>query len=88
MNIYVGNLTKEVSEHDLERLFTEFGTVVSTKIIRDTINNISKGFGFIEMPVETEALKAIVSLHTAMFHGRHLTVTKAFPRLQDARRQG
>ena len=49
MNIYVGNLSTEVKEEDLNKLFSEYGNVTSVKIIKDMYSGTSKGFGFIEL---------------------------------------
>ena len=50
MNIYVGNLSKDVTDDDLQGLFSEFGQIKSVKVIRDLFSGESKGFGFVEMP--------------------------------------
>jgi RNA recognition motif-containing protein len=54
MNIYVGNLSTEVTEEDLKQAFEPFGEVESVKIIKDKYTNRSKGFGFVEMPSKAE----------------------------------
>ena len=78
--LYVGNLTYNVSESDLETLFTEFGTVQSAQIIVDRDSNRSKGFGFVEMDTEAQAQAAIQGLHEREHDGRRLTVNEAKPR--------
>ena len=55
MNIYIGNLSYEVTEEDLKQAFEAFGEVESVKIIKDKYTNRSKGFGFVEMPDNADA---------------------------------
>jgi cold-inducible RNA-binding protein len=78
--LYVGNLTYNVTESDLEALFAQFGTVQSAQIIVDRDTNRSKGFGFIEMDTDAEAQAAIQGLHEREHDGRRLTVNEAKPR--------
>ena len=80
MNIYVGNLDYKVNEGDLERLFSEYGTVRSAKIITDKYNGRSKGFGFVEMENRDEATKAIKGLNGTSLKSRDITVNEAKPR--------
>ena len=80
MNIYVGNLPHEVTEDDLQNAFSEFGEVVSVKIIKDQYNGRSKGFGFVEMPDRIEANAAIKGLDSKDFKGRSIKVNQAKPR--------
>ncbi len=80
MNIYVGNITYSASEEDLRALFENYGTVDSARIITDRETGRSKGFGFVEMPEDSEANAAIESLNGADFNGRSLTVNQARPR--------
>lgn len=80
MNIYVGNLSKEVTDADLEQLFSEFGNVTSAKVIKDMFSGESKGFGFVEMPGKTESQKAIDELNTKEVKGKKLVVNEARPR--------
>lgn len=87
MNIYVGNLSPEVSEEDLTGLFSEYGQVSSAKIIRDMFSQDSRGFGFVEMPGQAEAQKAIEGLNTQELKGKKLVVNEARPR-QDRRGGG
>lgn len=79
MNIFVGNLSYQLHEEDLEQLFGEFGEVASAKIISDKFTGRSKGFGFIEMPNDEEATKAIDSLNDKDVEGRPMKVNKALP---------
>jgi cold-inducible RNA-binding protein len=78
--LYVGNLTYNVSESDLEALFTPFGTVQSAQIIVDRDTNRSKGFGFVEMDTDAQAQAAIQGLNGRENDGRNLTVNEAKPR--------
>ncbi len=78
--LYVGNLTYNVNEADLEALFTPFGTVQSAQIIVDRDTNRSKGFGFVEMDTEAQAQAAIQGLNDHEHDGRRLTVNEAKPR--------
>jgi RNA recognition motif-containing protein len=77
MNIFVGNLAKEVTDEDLQNLFSEYGTVRSVKIIKDMFTNESRGFGFIEMPSQAEAQKAMTELNTRELKGKKITVNEA-----------
>jgi len=79
MNIYVGNLSYEVNEEDLKKAFSEFGEVVSVKIIKDQYDGRSKGFGFVEMPDNREAETAIEGLNSKEFKGRSIKVNQAKP---------
>jgi cold-inducible RNA-binding protein len=78
--LYVGNLTYNVNESDLEALFSQFGTVQSAQIIVDRDTNRSKGFGFVEMDTDAQAQAAIQGLHEKEHDGRRLTVNEAKPR--------
>jgi RNA recognition motif-containing protein len=79
MNIYVGNLSTNVQEADLNTLFSQHGKVESVKIIQDMYSKISKGFGFVEMLVKDEAQKALDSLNSHEFKGKRLVVNEARP---------
>ena len=87
MNIYVGNLSYQVTEQELQRAFEAFGQVESTKIIQDVYNGRSKGFGFVQMPDNDAALSAIDALNGNEMKGRTLKVNKARPR-SEGRRYG
>ena len=80
MNIYVGSLSYDVTEAELENLFSEFGNVSSAKIIEDRETGRPKGFGFVEMPNQDEAENAIKSLNEKEFKGREIKVNQARPR--------
>jgi RNA recognition motif-containing protein len=77
INIYVGNLSFKSTEDELKELFERFGRVDSAKIISDQFTGRSRGFGFVEMPVREEGLKAIAELDTKDFMGRALRVNEA-----------
>ena len=85
MNIYVGNLSPNVQEADLNALFSQHGTVNSVKIIQDMFTKISKGFGFVEMLVKEEAQKALDVLNTFELKGKRLVVNEARPKVERAR---
>jgi RNA recognition motif-containing protein len=78
--LYVGNLTYNVNESDLEALFSQYGSVQSAQIIVDRDTNRSKGFGFVEMGTDQEAQAAIQGLNGHDHDGRNLTVNEAKPR--------
>jgi RNA recognition motif-containing protein len=85
--LYVGNLTYEVSNTDLERMFQEHGQVESAQVITDRDTGRSKGFGFVEMKTDQEAQAAIQALNGKDSNGRALTVNEAKPR-EDRPRSG
>jgi cold-inducible RNA-binding protein len=78
--LYVGNLTYEVTDTDLDKLCGEFGTVRSAQVIMDRDTARSKGFGFVEMTNDQEAQAAINGLNGREVNGRKLTVNEARPR--------
>jgi len=78
--LYVGNLSYDTSDSDLQRLFGEFGTVESAQVISDRDTGRSKGFGFVEMGSDQEAQAAISALNGKEVGGRALTVNEAKPR--------
>lgn len=80
MKLYVGNLSYDTTEQDLQDLFEEFGTVESAAIITDRDTRRSKGFGFVEMSSKSEGEAAIQALNDAEVDGRSLTVNEARPR--------
>jgi RNA recognition motif-containing protein len=88
MNIFVGNLSKEVTDDDLQSLFAEYGTVRSVKVIKDMFSGESKGFGFVEMPGQAEAQKAMTELNTKELKGKKITVNEARPRTDNRRGGG
>jgi len=80
MNIYVGNLSYNVKEEDLQQAFAAFGQVASVNIITDQFSGRSKGFGFVEMPVKEEAQAAIAGMNGKTMQDRELNVNEARPR--------
>jgi RNA recognition motif-containing protein len=85
MNIYVSNLSFAVQDEDLRSYFAEYGEIASAKVITDKITNRSRGFGFVEMPDETAAKKAIAELDGAVVDGRAIKVNEARPREEKPR---
>ena len=79
MNIYVGNLAYSVTGDSLKEMFSEFGEVESAKVIMDRYTNRSKGFGFIEMPSNSEADQAIKNLNGKRIEGSNIKVNPADP---------
>ena len=77
--LYVGNISYQVNEEDLSRMFAQCGEVVSTVIIRDRETSRSKGFGFVEMETEEGARKAIESFNGGELHGKVIVVSEAKP---------
>jgi len=77
MNIYIGNLSNDLREDELKAMFTEFGTVDSVKIIKDRFSEQSKGYGFIEMPSNSEADQAIKALNGTWMNGKNIKVNQA-----------
>lgn len=88
INIYIGNLSREVSEKELRKAFEPFGKIASIKVIRDKLSGNSRGFGFVEMPVEAEARTAIASMNDRELNGRKLNVNVAIPRGERSRGGG
>jgi len=80
MNIYVGNLSSEVTEEELRQEFMTFGEVASVTIIKDKYSGQSRGFGFIEMPSKSEAEAAITGLKGKTLKDHELDVNEARPR--------
>jgi cold-inducible RNA-binding protein len=80
MNIYVGNISFDVTEADLRSAFEAFGTVASANIIKDQYSGQARGFGFVEMPSDVEGQAAIAGLNGQEFMGRTLNVNVARPR--------
>lgn len=80
MNIYIGNLSPEVSDEDLNGLFSEHGNVSSAKVIRDMFSQTSKGFGFVEMPGRADAQKAVDTLNSYELKGNKIVVNEARPK--------
>ena len=87
MNIYVGNLPYTITEDDLNEAFSEFGEVASVSIIKDKFSGQSKGFGFVEMPNDSDAEEAIKALNERDLKGRNLRVNQAKPREERPQRR-
>jgi hypothetical protein len=77
--LYVGNLAYSVRDSDLEQAFGEYGSIVSAKVMMERDTGRSKGFGFVEMGSDAEALSAIEAMNGHSFQGRALTVNEARP---------
>jgi RNA recognition motif-containing protein len=80
MNIYVGNLSYSMSDTELREAFAGFGEVSSAKVLMDRETGRSRGFGFVEMPNQSEAEAAIVQLNGKEIEGRALRVNEARPK--------
>jgi len=76
MNIYIGQLPYDVNENELKDLFTEFGEIAGINLVMDRHSGRSKGFGFIDMPNNSEADAAIKALNRSMFKGREIKVNQ------------
>ena len=80
MNIFAAKLSFDTQSEDLREAFEEFGEVSSASVITDKFTGKSKGFGFVEMPNDEEAQKAISELNDSTLDGRTIVVKKAEPR--------
>jgi cold-inducible RNA-binding protein len=88
-NLYVGNLSQNVTEEDLRNNFSEAGTVASVSIIKDKFSGVSRGFGFVEMQTEEGAQEAIKRFNGGELDGKTITVNEARPKPESgARRNG
>ncbi len=85
MNIYVGNLPRDISEEELRTAFAAFGQVQNVSIIRDRFSGEPRGFAFVEMPGKAEAAAAIDGLNGKDLKGQKLIVNEARPRTDDRR---
>ena len=81
MNIFVGNLSYNTTEEDLQEAFQEFGQVDSARVIQDRETQRSRGFGFVEMPNDDEARAAVEAMDGKELDGRPLKVNEARPRV-------
>jgi cold-inducible RNA-binding protein len=88
MNIYVGNLSGDVSEDDLRGAFAAFGEVISVNIVKDRVSGESRGFGFVQMPSKSEALAAISGMNDKDLKGQNVNVAEARPKAQSRRSGG
>lgn len=87
MNIYVGNLSREVTETELKEAFESYGTVEKASVIKDKFTGESRGFGFVEMPDASEAQNAIEQMNGKDLNGRAISVNEARPRPQGGNRR-
>ena len=87
MNIYVGNLSYQMTNEELQGLFEQFGEVSRVNIIKDRETGRSKGFGFVEMVEEVAGKKAIEALDGEESNGRNLRVNEARPREDRPKRE-
>jgi len=85
MNIYLGNLPYNINEDEIMELFEEYGSVTTVKLITDKFTGKSKGFGFVEMPTDDDAKKAIEELNGKEVKGRNITVNQAREKTDDNR---
>ncbi len=88
MNIYVGNLSSDVTGDDLRQAFEAFGQVESASVIMDKFSGESKGFGFVEMPSKDEATAAITGMNGKEIKGKAVNVNEARPRVDRPRGGG
>ncbi len=79
MNIFVGNINYRLTNDTLKEVFLPYGEVTSARIVIDKVTGRSKGFGFVEMPDQHEALKAIAALHETEVMGRKMIASEAKP---------
>ena len=87
MNIYVGNLSPEVTEEELRKEFMAFGRVTSVRIKKDRYSGRARGFGFVDMPSKSEGQAAITALNGKTLKGQTLVVNEARPRPDSRGRQ-
>jgi RNA recognition motif-containing protein len=82
MNLSIGNLARDVTEAELRALVEPFGTITSLSIVKDKFSGVSRGYGFIEMPIDAEAEAMMKALHLTPLKGQSLDITEARPRPQ------
>ncbi len=80
MNIYVGNISSELTEEEINEAFAAYGELTSVKIIKDKYTGEPRGFGFVEMPDKAEAEAAMAGLNGKELKGKELIVNEARPR--------
>jgi RNA recognition motif-containing protein len=88
MNIYVGNLSFETTDETIREAFESFGQVTSARVIKDKESGQSRGFGFVEMPGQSQAQTAIRSLNGREILGKQMSVKEARPRADQGRTGG
>jgi RNA recognition motif-containing protein len=85
MNIYVGNLSNDATDETIKHAFESFGEVTSARVIKDKYTGQSRGFGFVEMSVLSQAQTAIKSLNGTELMGKQMNVSEARPRSNEGR---
>jgi len=85
MNIYVGNLSYDATDVMIREAFESFGQVTSARVIKDKYSGQSRGFGFVEMPAQSQAQTAIKSLNGRELLGKQMSVKEARPRADQGR---
>ncbi len=85
MKLYIGNLSQQTTETDLQQAFEAFGQVTSAAIIKDKLSGMSRGFGFVEMPAQAEAEAALAGLSGSEMLGQSIIVNEAHTRSDDRR---
>jgi RNA recognition motif-containing protein len=88
MNIYIGNLSHNVTEENLRQVFEPFGQVSSATIVKDKYSGQPRGFGFVEMPDQAEAQAAIKNLNGKELLGQQMNVNEARPRTDRGKSRG
>jgi RNA recognition motif-containing protein len=88
MNIYVGNISYDATDETLKQAFEPFGEVASARIIKDKYTGQSRGFGFVEMPAQSQAQTAIKSLNGKELLGKQINVNEARSRSNQGRSRG
>ncbi len=87
MNIYVGNLSYDITDDEVRNIFSPHGEITSVSIIKDKYSGQSKGFGFVEMPNQAEAEEAIKTLNESDLKGRNIKVNQAKPKEERPQRR-
>jgi len=85
MNIYVGNISSQLTEEEMNKEFSSYGEITSVRLIKDKFTGENRGFGFVEMPKDEEAESAIAGLNGKELKGKELKVNKARPRTENSR---
>ena len=85
MNIFVGNLPRDITEEDLNEAFGAFGKIASVSVIKDKFTGEPRGFAFVEMPNKNEAQAAIAGVNGKMIKGKSLNVNEARPKTEGSR---
>ncbi|NQU18207.1 MAG: RNA-binding protein [Candidatus Saganbacteria bacterium] len=86
-SLFIGNLPWSVKDEDLQTKFSEFGEVSSARVITDKFTGRSRGFGFVDMPNDEEAQKAITAMNGFSMDGREITVNEARPKTENRERR-